>query len=454
MRNLNILLFFLCIRLLSFSQNWQQVYDIIDEPAPVFMRAANFYSENYGATINLYGGTTGPLSHGTRVSITKDGGLTWDSTQFAATATALNSLQMPNDSIIYFVFVEEFYEPGQFFYAKQGIKRSMDQGDTWTTHWFDSTLNNVGQSQENDLVFLNDSMGVFIGAGFVLYTGDYGESWSEIYSTTATNAGVTEDKFLLYNYGYLHIYDPFAGVFTTQTYPANCEGQVYYSNFRNQTAYRALYAQDGPQQGYTANNYSVIIIDELPFGDQRVIHFPNQGYFECLELTENGLFLSLAGWMIRSMDNGITFERMPAVDSTTGINFLSMLNDTVGYAVCSSYGAGVNPNYSLWKTTNGGGVSGVPVVTNSFIGGVGVNELENEILFEVFPNPSHGQFSIRSSTEIETVELFALDGRKCLQKKVNKTKLDVNTDNLAIGTYLLRIKTKTGETGIRKIIIE
>lgn len=452
----NIIFFFcfsICVSSLS-AQNWQQVHDIVEFPTPLYVRAFEFQSEDYGAVLSLFGGTNGPGSNGVKIEITKDAGLTWDSTIFNDVSyIPSNSLQIPSDSVIYFAFNQNVITAGQPTYVKRGVKRSFDQGVSWTTHWIDSLLVGQGQDPENNLVFLNDSMGVYIRNGYAFYTSDYGENWSIIYSSTATNAGVTDNKFILYNYGFLHVYDPFSNFLTSMPYSANCEGQVDFSDFKDQAAYRVLYAQDGTQQGYSANNYSVVIIDELPFGDQRVVHFPNTGYFTDLELSENGIFLPVGGWMYRSMDDGVSFQKMPLLNSITGIRMLSMINDTAGYALCSSPGIAFDPNYTLWKTTNGGGLTGETVVINSFIGGVGLDESNNSKLLEVFPNPSNGVFQIESELLVKRVELFSVEGKRCFYSEVDEFSFKMNPENIEIGVYFLKVYTDFGSV-TKKIRIQ
>ncbi len=433
-----------------FAQNWQQVYDIDENPSSYYVRAFDFYSEDYGAILSRYPDASMPNSEGI-IHITKDGGLTWDTTVFNNTTITENNLQIPSDSALYFQFYEKEFIPNQFVHVRTGIKRSLDQGTTWTSHWIDTVYEQY-PTVENNLAFLNDSMGVYICGKGVFYTGDYGESWSQISNHYMTNAGITNDKFVMYNYGLIHVYDPYADIFTTNLYPANCVGQVDFSNFKNQSAYRVLYAQDGPEQGYTANNYSVVIIDELPFGDQRVIHFPNQAYFGDIELTESGLFLQISGWVYRSMDNGMSFEKLPYVNSTTGVQKLAMINDTVGYALCAGPGIGTNPNYTLWKTTNGGGLSGDPVIINSFIGGVGLDEFGASHELTVSPNPSHGVFKIETESVMHKVEVFSLQGKKCFDRKVDSLVFDLGLNHLDKGTYFLVVHSEMGRKS-KKIVL-
>ena len=429
----------------SFFAQWQQIYDLAEvyDGGDIFGQAMEFYSEDYGAILSL-----GMTSSATNISyskilITKDGGQSWDSTIFYNTTGSLaNNLKMPTDSIIYFGFTEQVFPVGAPSYGKIGVKRSMDQGSTWTTQWIDTNSNTmVG---DNSFCFLNDSMGIYIYHQNVLFTKDYAETWEKISDQSITNVGVADDKFVLYNFGFLHQYDPFADTFTTIVYSPNCEGQVDFSNFRNNKAYRTIFAQDGPQQGYTNNNYGVLIIDELPFGDQRVIHFPNMGYFGDLELSEHGIFLQIAGVIFRSWDDGASFEQLPIVAPSTGIGYLDMINDSVGYALTLKPGVNFNPNYELWKTTNGGGLSGTPITIHSFIEGVGISEISQNFAFQIYPNPSQAIFTLQSTRKIDKVEVFNLLGEKIMSKKVKQAEVTLDMANYESGVYFVRAFSADG----------
>ncbi|MFA7273629.1 MAG: T9SS type A sorting domain-containing protein [Crocinitomicaceae bacterium] len=444
MRNLLFLISLFAFSNSYFAQ-WQQIYDLAEvyDGGDIFGQAMEFYSEDYGAILSL-----GMTSSATNISyskilITKDGGQSWDSTIFYNTTGSLaDNLKMPTDSIIYFCFLEQVYPVGAPSYAKTGVKRSLDQGTTWTTHWIDT--NYSAGLPDNSLFFLNDSMGIYCINQHVFFTKDYAESWEEISNQSITNTGGIIDKFVLYNFGFLHQYDPFADTFTSMPYSPNCEGQVDFSNFRNNKAYRTIFAQDGPQQGYTNNNYGVLIIDELPFGDQRVIHFPNMGHFGDLELSEHGIFLQIAGVIFRSWDDGASFEQLPIVATSTGIGYLDMINDTVGYALTLKPGINFNPNYELWKTTNGGGLSGTPITIHSFIEGVGISEISQNFAFQIYPNPSQGQFILRSETLLERMEVFNLLGEKIMGQNVQHTEVTLDLANYESGIYFVRAFSADG----------
>jgi len=68
-----------------------------------------------------------------------------------------------------------------------------------------------------------------------------------------------------------------------------------------------------------------------------------------------------------------------------------------------------------------------------------------EVDFEVYPNPSAGKFTIKSSdlTNFQTIELVDQLGRRLNTWKVNTTVMDLEVKNVANGTYNLVFKNGT-----------
>lgn len=68
--------------------------------------------------------------------------------------------------------------------------------------------------------------------------------------------------------------------------------------------------------------------------------------------------------------------------------------------------------------------------------------------FSVFPNPTAGILNARSAINIESIEIFSLEGRKI--KEAKNSILDIS--DLSSGIYLLKVKTEEGKFGTKKII--
>lgn len=68
--------------------------------------------------------------------------------------------------------------------------------------------------------------------------------------------------------------------------------------------------------------------------------------------------------------------------------------------------------------------------------------------FSVFPNPTAGILNVRSAINIESIEIYSLEGRKI--KEAKNSILDIS--DLSSGIYLLKVKTEEGKFGTKKII--
>jgi len=73
----------------------------------------------------------------------------------------------------------------------------------------------------------------------------------------------------------------------------------------------------------------------------------------------------------------------------------------------------------------------------------------------IFPNPtSENKISFKSSSTINKIELFSLQGQLIQQKKINKTKGDFNTNGLSTGIYLLKLTSNQQQSITKKVIIK
>jgi hypothetical protein len=68
--------------------------------------------------------------------------------------------------------------------------------------------------------------------------------------------------------------------------------------------------------------------------------------------------------------------------------------------------------------------------------------LENQIQFEIYPNPSSTAFTIATNfTQNKTVYITDLQGKVLLQINSNKSTDSIDCTPLANGTYLVQVKT-------------
>ncbi len=89
------------------------------------------------------------------------------------------------------------------------------------------------------------------------------------------------------------------------------------------------------------------------------------------------------------------------------------------------------------------------VLTPCALLGVDQNLVETEL--SVYPNPIHSILNIKSSTVIQSVSIFDINGRIILTKQNDSDSMILDTESLSFGMYVLKVNTNEG-TSIQKII--
>jgi hypothetical protein len=71
----------------------------------------------------------------------------------------------------------------------------------------------------------------------------------------------------------------------------------------------------------------------------------------------------------------------------------------------------------------------------------------------VFPNPAKDIFKVMSHYTIKDIQVFDMMGKKVLEKEVNYFETEIIVDNLASGTYIVKINTAKGKTE-KKLVVQ
>ena len=91
---------------------------------------------------------------------------------------------------------------------------------------------------------------------------------------------------------------------------------------------------------------------------------------------------------------------------------------------------------------------------NNYLTGVEsvkINEGENQVI--VYPNPvTDGTFAVKSTAEIENVEIYTISGSKILSKQVFDNIIELEADALCPGIYIVVVKTINGVTNEKLVI--
>ncbi|MBX2950068.1 MAG: T9SS type A sorting domain-containing protein [Crocinitomicaceae bacterium] len=105
-----------------------------------------------------------------------------------------------------------------------------------------------------------------------------------------------------------------------------------------------------------------------------------------------------------------------------------------------------NGNYAVMVTSPEGCTDTSMCIT---INSVGINEMWDTELVNVYPNPAKEEINIQSTLDIQSVRILDLQGKELLQTKTDK----VNISSLSTGVYLIEIHTLKG-IGTKKFIKE
>ncbi len=113
---------------------------------------------------------------------------------------------------------------------------------------------------------------------------------------------------------------------------------------------------------------------------------------------------------------------------------LTTINEASGINANFGFGGSHYPTWVLLSET---------VVGNTYF---------DSTVFNSFPNPSNGSFSIKSKDLIKTIQITDVLGKKVFSESVGSNATTVNT-NLTKGIYLMQIVTSKG-SGTQKIVVE
>lgn len=378
-----------------------------------------------------------------------DYGQTWDSTLFQNFAMMKDNAVITEGGNRFFTSIQNVYPAVGSPYQRKVIHSSLDGGISWSEKTLDSIV--VGANFSRSIAFLNDSTGMFFYNGGKFLTKDYGYSWQKLNNSGAEHIGVLDDRFIFYWYSSVMTINPYSNQIDSMEYSPFSVGSVRQSSFKNNTVCRGIRSQDGNLYGSEYNhNFAAVNIDVLPLGNQHVIHFPQRYALVDLKLSENCIHLALDGRYTKSCDGGITFHDFDAFNGNMNeeVFFIDFVNDTLGFLVSKNL---ITYEWRVWKTTNGGGSNLNQVLTNQSL--AGINQMEDDLHFDVYPNPASEEINIQSEEEIVKVEVCSMDGKVVLVEEIGSTSGKLVISQLSVGTYVLKVFTANA-VGVSRIVRE
>lgn len=174
---------------------------------------------------------------------------------------------------------------------------------------------------------------------------------------------------------------------------------------------------------------------------------------------------------ITKLQNGnyliAVFSNNSSAGNNTGVYHLSAANGSIlnYYAVGAARGSAQTGNGNYLYSTGSGvfSLNAATGATASIISGsyqylkmldltLSVNDVRKEIAARIYPNPISGIVNISAENEIESIEIYSLNGQILKTEKTSREKkVSVDISELSANNYLLKIKTGSGEKTVKII---
>jgi hypothetical protein len=144
-------------------------------------------------------------------------------------------------------------------------------------------------------------------------------------------------------------------------------------------------------------------------------------------------------------DLGVGFQNLSSVGQYSGAN-----NDTLTV----SYVTFANNNQPFRCIINSGScsdTSNVAVLTVN--NNVGINEISNNNLFAIYPNPANAIINIKSDAQLIGKSYFIFDnlGKTILTGKITSENMSIDVNNLSEGNYLIGIDDNSKKQSFKVI---
>ena len=152
-------------------------------------------------------------------------------------------------------------------------------------------------------------------------------------------------------------------------------------------------------------------------------------------LDANTIYVGVYGGKIMvSTDGGSTFSTDFTNTNCTSCDF-NLIKYATG-ALFASVGSGGSVSKLFKKTVS-----------------VGVKEINNDLHFSIYPNPSHDILTINyNKQENLKVTVSSIDGK--IVKEIENVNKNISIADLSAGLYILKAETKSGKYGYQKLIKE
>ncbi len=360
----------------------------------------------------------------------------------SGTTTNLQAVHFPTDSIGYIV--------GDFGI----VLKSIDTGDTWQTIHLDSAYS------FKSVFFTSNDIG-YAAAGDLYKTTDGGINWTQILTPTLNpiskvyfvndtlgfasesgilyktiNAGNTWVIALTGTFAFIHFPSDSVGYFGG-SYKTTDGGQSFtpLTPWFSNSILEAIYFSNDTI-GYMCGWYNSLLIKTIDGGLswRNLDSMSSVSCFDVYFSNENmGYYIDNGGsTRIRTTtDGGTTW--------TTQLNATNFLSE---FFFTPSTGIAVGNLGTIYKTTNGG---------------VGMEEFNVRVNFDIYPNPTSYQITIDLKIQSVTkhnIEIYSVLGQRMNSMETNKSKITLDISSLTKGIYFIVITDSNNKRMRKKIIKE
>ena len=398
-----------------------------------------------GGEIDLYflnsdsGFVIGGNASGSFVLRTHDGGTSWDSLWYDS--YQFSSIHFPSADTGY---IACFYLVN---YPSFDVLRTIDGGDSWQ-----HVAVSIGQASgiPYAISFFDNNTGVINLQTFTAKTTDAGITWSQldVFEGGFRDGDIGNEVFIQMG-GRLIVWTSDRGnTFSIDT--LNYQGSHYFLKARDSRFISSSIGSHGQDLGYPNYSFGIIVIGDVLTRNWNISYFPEFSRVYGVSWPSENILYAVhrsiysegdnAKFFMKSIDGGDTWYRQATTEpGYYGTQVIFCPNDTVCYAI-AGYGN------RIYKTTNGGG----PLLDQVEQVVVSVKEIEDDLNFSIAPNPTSGQVTIRSETElIKEVKVFDLQGKELLRSYPNDFNVLVDLSKYDSGVYLIQImagdKIRTGK---------
>jgi hypothetical protein len=218
-----------------------------------------------------------------------------------------------------------------------------------------------------------------------------------------------------------------------------------------------------PSIGYSPSDTNSVNItisdDENNDNNSNIFYFDQSSSYDTAIVTLNLItdnYASETSWQLTDSSGYIIAQNEPLSDASTYSTEIEIpsadecytftINDSYGDGICCQYGTG---SYSITDDSSnvifsGGEFSSTESTIFRVGETLGINPVfENDL--NIFPNPSNGVFTIKSSINNSTYKIYNLIGQHVKSGSINNGSNLIDLRNSIDGVYFLTIESVNGE---------